>query len=94
MASGKKGGKGKSKQKKDGDKEKTDNSEIVCYNCNKLGHKQFECWAKGGGKEGQGPGQKKSAKAQKAVVAVADSEKDELLHALPTMRMSLRLSKC
>ena len=42
------------------------------------GHKQFECWAKGGGKEGQGPGQKKSAKAQKAIVAIADSEKDKL----------------
>ena len=78
MASGKKGGKGKSKWKKDGDKEKTDESEIICYNCNKPGHIQFDCWAKGGGKEGQGPGQKKSAKAQKAVVAVADSEKDKI----------------
>ena len=78
MASGKKGGKGKSKRKKGGDKEKTDESEIICYNCEKPGHKQFECWAKGGGKEGQGPGQKKSAKAQKAVVVIADSDKDEL----------------
>ena len=78
MASGKKGGKGKSKWKKDGDKEKTDELEIICYNCNKPGHKQFDCWAKGGGKEGQGPGQKKSAKAQKAIVAIADSEKDKL----------------
>ena len=50
----------------------------LSYNCDKLGHKQFECWAKGGGKEGQGPGKKKSAKAQKAVVAIADSEKDKL----------------
>ena len=78
MASRKKGGKGKQKKKKDGTKEKTDESEITCYNCNKPGHKQFECWAKGGGKEGQGPRQKKSAKAQKAVVAVADNNKDEL----------------
>src|SRR6201996_1550381 len=45
MASGKKGGKGKQKKKKDGTKEKTDESEITCYNCNKPGHKQFECWA-------------------------------------------------
>ena len=52
--------------------------EILCYNCEKPGHKQFKCWAKGGGREGQGPGQKKSAKAQKAVVAVADNDKDEL----------------
>ena len=78
MASGKKGGKGKSKRKKDGDKGKTDESEIICYNCKKPGHKKFECWAKGGGKEGQGPGKKKSAKAQKAIVAVADSDKDKL----------------
>ena len=79
MASGKKGGKGKQKKKKDGTKEKTDKLEIICYNCHKLGHKQFECWAKGGGKEGQGPRQKKSAKAQEAiVVAIADNDKDEL----------------
>jgi hypothetical protein len=26
-----------------------------CYNCNKKGHIKSECWAKGGGKEGQGP---------------------------------------
>ena len=78
MASGKKGGKGKQKKKKDGTKEKTDELEIICYNCNRPGHKQFECWAEGGGKEGQGPRQKKSAKAQKAVMAIADNDKDEL----------------
>ena len=26
-----------------------------CFNCHKKGHKKAECWAKGGGKEGQGP---------------------------------------
>jgi hypothetical protein len=30
-------------------------STIECYNCHKKGHIKSECWAKGGGKEGQGP---------------------------------------
>ena len=29
--------------------------DIECYNCHKKGHKKADCWAKGGGKEGQGP---------------------------------------
>ena len=33
MASGKKGGKGKPKKKKDSNKDKTNESEILCYNC-------------------------------------------------------------
>ena len=28
---------------------------MECFNCHKKGHKKAECWAKGGGKEGQGP---------------------------------------
>jgi transposase InsO family protein len=32
-----------------------------CWNCQKPGHKSDECWSKGGGKEGQGPNQKKEA---------------------------------
>ncbi len=28
---------------------------IECYNCKKRGHIRADCWAKGGGKEGQGP---------------------------------------
>jgi gag-polypeptide of LTR copia-type len=28
---------------------------IKCHNCKKRGHYKLECWAKGGGKEGQGP---------------------------------------
>jgi hypothetical protein len=27
--------------------------DTVCYNCNKTGHSKSDCWAKGGGKEGQ-----------------------------------------
>jgi hypothetical protein len=29
--------------------------DIECFNCHKKGHKKADCWAKGGGKEGQGP---------------------------------------
>jgi len=31
----------------------------ICANCKKPGHTKENCWAKGGGKEGQGPRQKK-----------------------------------
>ena len=31
------------------------NEDIECFNCHKKGHKKSDCWAKGGGKEGQGP---------------------------------------
>jgi hypothetical protein len=27
--------------------------DTICYNCNKTGHFKTDCWAKGGGKEGQ-----------------------------------------
>jgi hypothetical protein len=27
----------------------------TCHNCGKIGHKKMNCWAKGGGKAGQGP---------------------------------------
>ena len=33
---------------------KIDHSNIECYNCHKKGHYKSKCWAKGGGKEGQG----------------------------------------
>ena len=34
---------------------KTDKRNVECYNCKKMGHFKAECWAKGGGKEGQRP---------------------------------------
>jgi len=34
----------------------------TCSNCGKPGHVVEDCWAEGGGKEGQGPRQKKSLK--------------------------------
>ena len=32
-----------------------DKRNIECYNCKKMGHIKADCWAKGGGKEGQRP---------------------------------------
>ena len=72
--------KGKAGKKKHEKKGKADSNEN-CGNCGKPGHSKEECWAKGGGKEGQGPRQKKKAskgqKPEMAVVAVGE-EKDEL----------------
>ena len=42
-----------STKKKDKDKCK-----VECHNCHKKGHMKANCWAKGGGKEGQGPRQR------------------------------------
>jgi hypothetical protein len=28
---------------------------IECFDCHRKGHVKVDCWAKGGGKEGQGP---------------------------------------
>jgi len=78
VANGKKGGKGKPNRKKGGDKGKKGDSEALCYNCKKPGHKKANCWVKGGGKEGQGPGQKKSAKTKTATVTVADNDINEM----------------
>ena len=44
---------GKSSRKQGGRKD------ITCHNCSKHGHVKADCWAKGGGKEGQGPKGKK-----------------------------------
>ena len=43
------------------------NKDKECYNCKKTGHISSECWAKGGGKEGQGPkGRKGTGKRNRA----------------------------
>ena len=38
-------------------------SSLECFNCHKKGHKKSDCWAKGGGKEGQGPRSRKARDA-------------------------------
>ena len=42
---------------KGGDSGKAKKQKPKCFNCNKLGHKLRDCFAPGGGKEGQGPHQ-------------------------------------
>jgi hypothetical protein len=43
------------------------NKDKECYNCKKKGHIAAECWAKGGGREGQGPkGRKGSGRKNRA----------------------------
>ena len=50
------------------------NRDKECFNCHKKGHVKGDCWAKGGGKEGQGPkgrkGNKKGNKANQAAEEV------------------------
>jgi hypothetical protein len=50
---------------------KSKKKSIVCYNCNKCGHVKANCWAKGGGKEGQGPCHKAKSTECTAMVAAA-----------------------
>ena len=45
------GGKNKNKNKGKGKSKK----DVECFNCGNRGHYKSDCWAKGGGKEGQGP---------------------------------------
>jgi hypothetical protein len=45
----------KKEDSKDTNKGKDKNKPKQCSNCQKHGHVKADCWAKGGGKEGQGP---------------------------------------
>jgi hypothetical protein len=51
---------------------------VTCKNCDRPGHSKPDCWSKGGGKEGQGPRQKKKGKTNEAVIVVADDDNSEL----------------
>ena len=73
-----KGNKGGSSSKKN----------VECYNCGKKGHIKKECWAEGGGKEGQGPKQKgkgkskgkgkeKESKEKETAAATKDTKEDK-----------------
>ena len=71
-------GKGKSQDvalyagDKSGRGKKGKKTDLECFNCHKKGHKKADCWAKGGGKEGQGPRSQKGKKTESA-----NSAKDE-----------------
>ena len=56
------------------DAQKRKRRDIECHNCHKKGHIKAECWAKGGGKEGQGP--KRKGRAQEGAAA-AETAADE-----------------
>ena len=73
-------GKGKATQAKGDEKALNTNSNVVFHNCKKKGHKKADCWAKGGGKEGQGTKQKKGKgkKSEMATVAAVDNNDKEL----------------
>ena len=65
---------GKSKGKRKGKNQ----SDVTCGNCQKPGHAQANCYAKGGGKEGQAPWMKNNPKKPEAVVVAADNEEGAL----------------
>ena len=50
-------------------------SDIECFNCKKKGHFKAECWAKGGGKEGQGP--RRNRRGQENTLESAASAADK-----------------
>jgi hypothetical protein len=47
------------------------NQDVTCQNCDRKGHYKSDCWRKGGGKEGQGPRQKKAKQEKQAANAVS-----------------------
>jgi hypothetical protein len=49
-------------------KKKSD-KDVKCFNCYKKEHKKVDCWAKGGGKEGQGPRSKSKKEEPKKEMA-------------------------
>ena len=53
-AHAKRKGKSKATQAKGDEKALNTDSDVVCHNCKKKGHKKADCWVKWGGKEGQG----------------------------------------
>ena len=71
-------GKGKDKQRAKDENALSADSEVTCRNCKRKGHKQAECWSKGGGKGGQGPHQKKGKKSEMAVVAATNDDDNKL----------------
>ena len=64
------------KGRKGGSSSRKDRS-IECFNCHKKGHKKPDCWAKGGGKEGQGPNQKGKTETKEKGKETAAAAKDK-----------------
>ena len=52
-------------------------SDIECFNCKKKGHIKADCWAKGGGKEGQGPRRNRRGQESTSESAALAAEKME-----------------
>ena len=55
---------------------KKNKRDIECFNCHKKGHMRSDCWAKGSGKEGQGPKKKADAKDDAAAADEKQAEVD------------------
>ena len=50
---------------------------VECFNCHRKGHVKVDCWAKGRGKEGQGPRGKMAKKSRKPSGESANIAEDE-----------------
>ena len=63
-------------------KEKSAPDAVKCENCKGSGHDKANCWAKGGGKEGQGPrsqrGKREEKRPETAVIANTRHNADDL----------------
>ena len=59
----------------DATKKKKSKKDIECFNCQKPGHVKADCWAKGGGKEGQGP--KRKGRKDKDSTASAEQSQSQ-----------------
>jgi len=64
-----------------GKKSSTKELDVTCGNCKKSGHTTADCYAKGGGKEGQALWQKKSEKSEKTESAVVGAEDENEMFA-------------
>ena len=75
----------------------------ICTNCKQKGHPFEDCWAKGGGKEGQGPKQKRRSKYRKkkgkekvnaAEESTSDGKTDEsVVSSIPIVLPSFRTAQ-